>query len=104
MGHSKTFALVTASPVICPCANKRIAILCHLSLGLWAKGGQVAHGGRCFGKCKLPQKVLHSLTSEGRRRPGILEEAQVPQECTSILVKEQGWVREVRKEVKGKRE
>lgn len=79
VGHSKTFVLVTASPVICPCANKRIAILCHLSPGLWAKGGQVAHGGRCLGKCKLAQKILHFLMSEGRRRLGVLKEAQVPQ-------------------------
>ena len=73
MGQRKTFALVIASPLICPCPNKRIVILCHLSPGLWAKGGQVAHGGRCFRKCKLPQKILHFLTSEGGRDQGFLK-------------------------------
>ena len=73
MGQSKTSVLVIASPLICPCPNKRIVILRRLSPGLWAKGGQAAHGGRCFRKCKLSQKILHFLTSEGGRGQGFLK-------------------------------
>lgn len=73
--------------------TKRITLLFHLSTGLLAKEGQVSCGERCFGKCELSQKEPHSLTSAGGKRPGILEEAQIPDS------RSRAGVRDRRKEV-----